>query len=276
AEDRRLDLVAEIDGRVVGFCWATLDREVETPGSVRASVIVEAASRRRGVGRALLHRVLDHCVDIDAKTITGKFGSEEGAAFAGKHGFAPSRTERISHMSLDHIPPQPVAPEGIRLASLREVGDLHPLHELDSAVVADIPADEPWLPLPFEDWKRIHADDPRLDYDCTVLAFAGDQPVALAWIDRVDARAWSGLTGTHPDWRGRGLAKLVKTAALRRARERGATDAYTNNDETNAAMLAVNTWLGYRPHAEQRTCVRRLLFGDPSGLGGATYSGGHS
>jgi surface antigen len=43
----------------------------------------------------------------------------------------------------------------------------------------------------------------------------------------------------------------MKTHSLHRAAELGATVAATENDETNAAMLAVNTALGYRPSSRR-------------------------
>ena len=60
-----------------------------------------------------------------------------------------------------------------------------------------------------------------------------------------DAKIWSRMTSTLPEFRGRGLAKLVKAAALRRAAEAGIEAAYTANYDGNTPMLAVNDWLGY-------------------------------
>jgi RimJ/RimL family protein N-acetyltransferase len=50
---------------------------------------------------------------------------------------------------------------------------------------------------------------------------------------------------TLPEFRGRGLAKLVKAAALHRAAEAGVHGAYTANYDGNTPMIAVNEWLGY-------------------------------
>jgi hypothetical protein len=46
--------------------------------------------------------------------------------------------------------------------------------------------------------------------------------------------------------------------ALQRAAEAGITDAFAINDATNGAMLAINTWLGYRPCATHWTQIRTL------------------
>lgn len=253
---RKLALVAEIDGELIGFATTMLDLENSQEGATNASLIVAPEHRRGGIGSALLERLAQHWETIDATTVIGRVISDEAAAFAEKHGFARSRVERISHVSLAAIPEVVPPAEGIVLKPLSELDDYRPLYEIDCAVIADVPADDPWETLPYDEWTRHYAEDPRMDAESSVLAFDGDTAVAVAWMDRVGARVWSGLTGTHPDYRGRGLAKAVKTAALHRARERGATDAYTNNDATNAGMLAVNTWLGYRLHTEQYTFVK--------------------
>jgi RimJ/RimL family protein N-acetyltransferase len=69
---------------------------------------------------------------------------------------------------------------------------------------------------------------------------------------------WSNLTGTIPAYRGRGLAKVVKSAALTRSREAGFVTAYTGNDSNNVPMLAVNRWLGYQPAGSSWTAVKDL------------------
>lgn len=256
--ERRLGLVALVDDRVAGVGAAMLSVESSVPGSAAMQITVKADARGQGCGRALFDRLLQHCHDIGATQLTSRAASAEADAFLRRREYRPSRVERISHLRLAEIPDPPPAPEGVSFVSLRELGDLRPLYEIDSAVLVDIPSDEPWQPLEFDAWKQQHATDPRIDFDSTILAFAEEKAIALAWLERVGTRVWSALSGTDPRWRGRGLAKLVKVAALRRARDAGARDAYTDNDAENAGMLAVNTWLGYQPHVEQHTYTRRL------------------
>ena len=55
------------------------------------------------------------------------------------------------------------------------------------------------------------------------------------------------MTGTLREFRGRGLARLLKLHQLEWAARDGIASVMTENDETNAAMLAVNTRLGYVP-----------------------------
>ena len=55
------------------------------------------------------------------------------------------------------------------------------------------------------------------------------------------------MTGTLRDYRGRGLALLVKRATLVNAAGCGVELVTTENDETNGPMLRVNEKLGYQP-----------------------------
>jgi RimJ/RimL family protein N-acetyltransferase len=64
------------------------------------------------------------------------------------------------------------------------------------------------------------------------------------------------FTGTLRAYRGRGLALAVKLASIRWAREHGITSMSTHNDETNAAMLAINRRLGYRPAGRRVEWIR--------------------
>ena len=54
------------------------------------------------------------------------------------------------------------------------------------------------------------------------------------------------MTGTAPEFRHRGLARLAKEATIGWAAEADRT-IVTSNDTTNADMLALNEHLGYRP-----------------------------
>jgi GNAT superfamily N-acetyltransferase len=75
--------------------------------------------------------------------------------------------------------------------------------------------------------------------------------ITMIRVDRPSGRAQNNLCGVRRRYRGRGLALLLKSHSLRRAAELGATIVLTDNDETNAPMLAVNTRLGYRPYARR-------------------------
>lgn len=90
------------------------------------------------------------------------------------------------------------------------------------------------------------------------LLRAGDEIVAVSeasWISNFPDRAFQNLTAVSPAWRGRDLAKAVKARLLRVLCQRRPSVRWiiTSNANVNAAILAINTQLGFALHREIRT-----------------------
>ena len=58
-----------------------------------------------------------------------------------------------------------------------------------------------------------------------------------------------------PAFRGRGLGHLMKQVSLTRAAASGITRVITQNDDTNAPMVAINERLGYTPFSTGHSWV---------------------
>jgi GNAT superfamily N-acetyltransferase len=91
-----------------------------------------------------------------------------------------------------------------------------------------------------------------------VLLKSGEQIVAMSeatWSPELPDRAFQNLTAIAPDWRGKGLAKAVKARLMRELVERRPSieRIITSNANVNAAMLAINTQLGFVLHKEVKT-----------------------
>src|SRR6201991_4581740 len=55
-------LAADIDGRVAGYCYATLYRpRIAYRHTLEDSIYIDEALRGRGIGRALLHALIERC-----------------------------------------------------------------------------------------------------------------------------------------------------------------------------------------------------------------------
>jgi GNAT superfamily N-acetyltransferase len=92
------------------------------------------------------------------------------------------------------------------------------------------------------------------------VVVTGEQPVALAFleVDEPARVAANEMTGTLPEFRRRGLARLVKLATIRWAAEHGIEAVQTGNSHENPGILALNIDLGYRPVLTETHFVRTL------------------
>ena len=250
-EERRLTLVAEVDGEVVAMASGRADLESADKDVAAVQLMVLPAFRRRGVGRELYDRVAAHLRGAGLRRLVVRTVDADGLAFGTARGLAHSRTERISWVDPRTIEEPGPMPEGLVLRSFADLSDLRPVYELDCTVSSDVPSDTPFAAWTYEEWERVIVKVPTFDLECSMVAFDGDRAVSMACVETAGTRMFSGLAGTLSDYRGKGLARIVKSHALRAAAAKGVRDAYTNNDASNAPMLAVNKRLGYRPHVEQ-------------------------
>jgi GNAT superfamily N-acetyltransferase len=252
---RQRFVVAEQDGQVVGFAEVRLNYWTSEPGEAIMGVNVLPEHRRQGVGKALLADAEAHLREIGAKTVRLWCPDNDvSASFATRHGYEARRSMRFSMVDPRQLPSMPAAPENVKLVNLFEAG-LDAAYEFDCVASLDEPGDSPMDNMPKDEWTALHWGDPDQQHELGIMAIVDGVAVAGTFVeaDLATGRSWSGFTGVLREYRGRGLAKLVKSVSLRRAAAAGITAAYTSNDAENAPMLAVNTWLGYQFTAAQRS-----------------------
>jgi L-amino acid N-acyltransferase YncA len=246
-------LVAEVDGALAGFALA-LGAGIADGHRGLASVYVVPRLRRRGVGAALLEEVLATCTPERVRGIRVQADADDATsrAVAEAHGF------RL---------------HGLHLESELDLTDLDRLRDL-----ADGPEDVTFAPLADDaseaDWRRFHDHFVRLMADAPDSA-SGSEPMPYevfraalpepwqvhgAWVggrmvgftcvmqrDPVRRRLNTMLTGVEREQRGRGLSTALKVAQAFALAERGWRAVITQNMEGNAAILAANKRMGFRP-----------------------------
>ena len=152
--------------------------------------------------------------------------------------------------------------EGIEMLTLAEWSDpdaMRKLHALAELTRRDIPTSFPVPAQSLEDFvERMNTPGRRRDR----LWFAADddQPVALSFLrfPPVRGRVWTGYTCTHPDYRGRGLARGIKLQTLAQAARLGVPTVLTDNDSENTPMLHINENLGYHARRGFISFVKRV------------------
>lgn len=130
---------------------------------------------------------------------------------------------------------------------------------VEADAIRDEPGEVVMDAADYDEWLAGEWHRPAFDAGLSVVAAVDGRPAAFTAVHTDGAdRYWSAFTACRRDFRGRGLAKLVKLESLRLAREAGLRHAYTSNDATNAPMLAINAWLGYERCASERKFIKRL------------------
>lgn len=264
--DRRLRWLVAVraDGSVAGCADTGLLAGGAGPVQGFLHTAVPAHAAGEGAGTALVAAGEAYLAGLGARRVHSWVADEERAQhFAERAGYTRSRQARFLGLDLRRaaLPALPATlPEGVTIGSAADFADdWRPLHEADTECAADEPGDVEVEPAPYEEWLPLNWGRPDWDAALSGVVLVHGQVAAysVAQTDGLD-RYWSGMTGTRRAFRGRGLARLAKLAALRRARDAGYVHAHTGNDATNAPMLAVNRRLGYRVVASEWRYVTTL------------------
>ncbi|MFJ6166125.1 GNAT family N-acetyltransferase [Micromonospora orduensis] len=249
--------VAEVDDRVVGWVSAEPNARTSTANFGDINLLhVHPEHRRHGIGTALLAAATGHLTPLGVRRVRA-WAQPDSLPFARHHGFESSREVRYSALDLDPAPAFPTPPEGVRLRPIADV-DPHLLYAADVASAVDEPGDVPVDAVSYQSWQSDVWDNLGLDKSASTVVEVDGAVAAFSLVKRDGDRMWSDYTASVPTYRGRGLARLAKTAALSRAAADGVRVAYTSNDEANAPMLAINARLGYRPVGAQWSCLADL------------------
>ncbi|RKS07694.1 acetyltransferase (GNAT) family protein [Nocardiopsis sp. Huas11] len=256
-KDDRTSLVAvDRSGAVVGFARTRLRRvEGEETSGITYLISVDPGHRGTGVEDRLLEAAERSLVEAGAVTLRVAV-ADEAIQIGGprlrrvleEHGYEPSESDAILGLDLKDLPAVPPAPAGSELCSWAEYeGGPRALYDLDRITSADEPGAMSGMTRDYAEWQQDVWKHPLSDLDLSLVLLLDGTPVAITcYISDGHTRLESSMTGTLREFRGRGLARYAKTAALHRARERGYSRAFTGNNLTNDPMLAINRRLGYQ------------------------------
>ncbi|MFB7396748.1 GNAT family N-acetyltransferase [Streptomyces sp. NPDC056191] len=259
---RPLVAVTETGG-IVGTAQVGIAHDAAEPGIGYANVYVDPAHLGRGAGTLLLRAAEEHLAERGARTLySWVLDAPENLAWAARRGYSSSRSAYFLRLDLTtaELPPLQAPPAGVELLTAEDfAADPRPLFELDALTSADEPGDVGVELDDFAHWRATVWEHPLFDRALTTVAVVDGVPAAFsaAQTDGL-GRYNSGMTGTAPAFRGRGLAKLAKNTSLHRARAAGCTEAFTGNDTGNEPMLAINKWFGYEVGAREVRHVRTI------------------
>ncbi|MFD7913222.1 GNAT family N-acetyltransferase [Streptomyces sp. NPDC059752] len=264
AKHHRILVAETADGRVIGAAQVGIAYESPEPGQSYVNAYVDPAHRGLGAGALLLRTAEEHLVARGAVDVYAWVLDEPAPrTFAERRGYLPSRSAHFLRLDLAAatLPDLPRdLPAGVELRpGSAFAADPRPLFEADAETTSDEPGDVPAELDDYEDWLAHTWNSPTLDKELTTVALVDGLVASFAAAQTDGATRYaSAMTGTLRAFRGRGLAKLAKTASLHRARAAGYTEAFTGNDAGNDPMLAINEWFGYEICATEMRYTKKL------------------
>ena len=247
-----VDLVARRDGRAVGAAYVQASVGTERDDLLEAGAWVLPAFRRQGLGRALHRAASARARALGALVIETETDLHDpaGLAYLLAHGYEEVERSTDAVLELtDAAVPEQVVPQGIVLELLSERPDaLAGMYEVACEATPDIPGAEKRAAGSFDEWRAMDIDRPGRPAELCVVAFAGSEVVGYGTLGRETAEMAShGLTGVRRAWRGKGIARAIKVAQIRLAKEHGFARLVTENELRNAPIRHLNDALGYRP-----------------------------
>jgi L-amino acid N-acyltransferase YncA len=226
-------------------------------------VIVDEPYRECGLGSLLLDKLLHQAEEAGARTLVAwvRDAFEAGIQFATRAGFERKTHSIAMAFNLLEWDEARYAPliqllqqQGFHFTSMAELGDTpearRKLYQLNNSAAADDPGSHGVaVCATFEDFDRSVCQAAWYRPDGQIIAIdehSGDWAAmsAITVFDGAD-HAYNLFTGTDGRYRGRKLAQAVKSLALRRARSYGVDKVTTSHTSENAAMIAIDTKLGY-------------------------------
>jgi GNAT superfamily N-acetyltransferase len=253
------------DGTLAAFGDIGQGFTARPDGSQFIQMTVLAPHRRRGIGSALLEALEGEAGRRKVPKLLG--GANEGEKFALDwalgHGYRQIGRRIASYVELAKFDPSQFseALDRARAAGITVTSFAETLAGRDAAAqeqwwralyAAEAPMweDIPFAtPTPHWPWDRFYeaSTSPQMLHDLSLVAYAGDQIAGFTTTGKSkDRDAWTWMTGTAREHRGRGVARALKVEALTRAKRRGLRAMGTTNDEPNKSMRGINAKLGYQ------------------------------
>jgi GNAT superfamily N-acetyltransferase len=259
--EKALRLVAEEGGEIVAVSRGSFNTWTSIEGAANMGLLVRRSLRGQGLGTRLYDTIMDHLVSNGATRVEGwGDGDDIVGGFLGRRGFERRHELRYSHLDLrEPLPAMPDVPDSIRVVPFAGT-TAEEVFSVDVESIQDEPGDTPADDVNYDEWYDDVWINPAVDHQASTLVYADGKPAAytIVEVDLEMGRMWSGGTGSLRAFRGRGLAKIAKSVAVRKAHDLGVNDAYTTNDEVNKPMLAINVWLGYKPCDQQFSYMKTL------------------
>jgi len=252
--------LAVADGEAAGVLLLSFRRRLNfaTWEGWVPEVVVSAAHRRRGIGRALLRVAIEEWRLRGAHRLSVELAQDEdeGRALLSGMGFQ----DAFLRFSLDPIRPGPTReplPPSVSLRSLRE--DDFPAA---SRLVAEMGAHRSPLPDRMDAVERAYREIVRRSTDASLLAEWDSTAVGICTVEirstlrRQAPEAWIPELVVTEQSRGQGIGRALLEGALQAARERGAARVALESGPQRVTAQSLYRSMGFQPAGSVFTLLR--------------------
>lgn len=270
-------VVRDESGDVAGEAEGVVLRTPENPHLAQLAISVRPEERRRGIGRLLLSHAVDFATSHNRTLFIGVTNDcvPAGSAFAsciGAQAVQSSHVNRLELAGVDRTLVERWIAEGPARApgySLVRLDGRCPDDIVGEVVtLLDVMNDAPSGELELEDQhvtvERLRDTERQMDATGSVrwwIFARHDESGRLVGLTDISWNAASpdtvnqGETGVVADHRGHALGKWMKAAMLSRLLNElpESVDVRSVNADSNAAMLGINSELGFKPYMAKTT-----------------------
>ena len=238
--------IAEDDaGKAVGYSLVSYEPPISR-AVAGGGVLPE--HRGRGIGRALMRRVVEHAEALGVSSLHIEAGvtHSDMQHLLSRHGMKVVRSLWKMRWESEDVPEVSLPPT-FAVRSLVTGQDEHRLTELQNVAFG-----ENWgfSPNTVEQIRARVANNKGGPESIIFITEEESEPAAYNWtMFFEDADAPSGviaMTGVHPDYRGRGIGRAVVTAGIAYLVERGAAFVDLEVDADNTPARELYLTLGFR------------------------------
>jgi GNAT superfamily N-acetyltransferase len=249
--------VVEEDGRVVAHAsWFQLPSRLH-PQKFWMDGAVHADHQGKGIGTTLLGLIMEAIAPnnpISLRTFSRE-DMNHTRRFLEKNGFVEAKRTWESFLDLSTLDfgrwegqPEQVEAQGIRITTLPELQSVpgweERLLELYNAIQTDVPDFDPAAAVGMEQFRKSYLGSATFMPEGQFIALDGDRWIGMSTLWKENPLG-TGLTGTLPEYRRRGIALALKLRSLQWAKQMGMMRVRTTNASSNVGMLAINDQLGF-------------------------------
>jgi mycothiol synthase len=256
---RLLKVATSPEGGLLCYCRSSR-RASEPEGIFRINVFVEPLFSGRGLGRQMLRLTEDFARQHGALFPMSSVEEtcKRGIDFATKSGYATVQHLFESRLDLAGFDPSPyvvaqscLEDEGFRFVSFEDLGETEEhwrkLYDLDCSTDLDTPGSEYWNLGTFEEYVCRVKSEFKSSFGGILAAVLDGRWIGVNMVREATngTEMHTAYTGVLREFRGKGIAQVLKVIGIQRAIALGLQTIQTNNDERNATMLAINRKLGF-------------------------------